>query len=120
MSELVIYHNPRCSKSRATLALIEEQGYTPKIVEYLKTPPSVVELRDILKKLGIQPRDILRIKEDEYKSLNLADQNLSDDAILSAITEHPKLLERPIVVTEAQAVIGRPPENVLPLLASLT
>ncbi|MBU2710276.1 arsenate reductase (glutaredoxin) [Zooshikella harenae] len=120
MSELVIYHNPRCSKSRATLALIEEQGYTPKIVEYLKTPPSLVELHDILKKLGIQPREILRTKEEEYKQLNLADPSLSDEAILTAINEHPRLLERPIVVAKDQAAIGRPPENVLPLLASLT
>lgn len=120
MSELIIYHNPRCSKSRATLALIEAQGHTPTIVEYLTTPPTVPELQDIIKKLGIHPRDILRTKEEEYKSLNLADQSLSDEAILATITEHPRLLERPIVVTNNQAIIGRPPENVLPLLASLT
>ena len=113
---ITIYHNPRCSKSRTTLGLIEDSGTTPTIVDYLKTPPSKAELIDILSKLELGPRDIMRKGEDAYKENQLADTRLSDDALLDAMVKHPKLIERPIVVKGSQAILGRPPENVLALL----
>ncbi len=114
MSEFTIYHNPRCSKSRQTLALLEENGHTPIVIEYLKTPPSVTVLQELLQKLKCKPDALLRKKEAEYKSLKLEGQ--SDAALLKAMHEHPKLIERPIVVKGKKAVIGRPPENVESLL----
>lgn len=114
---ITIYHNPRCSKSRQTLQLLQERGIEPEQVLYLDTPPSVAELRALLGKLGMTPRDLLRKGEDIYKELSLADTGLSDNALLKAMTENPKLIERPIVVKGAKAVLGRPPENVLDLLA---
>ena len=112
---VTIYHNPRCSKSRATLALLEENGVTPNIVEYLKDAPSADELKSILKKLGLSPREIMRKGEDTYKQLKLADET-SDDALIKAMAENPILIERPIVVKGNKAAIGRPPENVLAIL----
>jgi arsenate reductase len=114
MSEFIIYHNPRCSKSRETLALLEENNITPTIREYLKTPPTVDELTQLLQKLQLNAKDIIRTKEAEYKANNLEDG--SDEQLLSAISQFPKLLERPIVIHKQQAVIGRPPENVLALV----
>lgn len=111
-----IYHNPRCSKSRETLALLEASGTTPRVVEYLKTPPTPAELKSMLAALKLSPRDILRNKEPEYKALNLGDSSLDDNALIEAICQHPKLLERPIVVSKNGAVVGRPPENVQALL----
>ncbi|MBT8149660.1 MAG: arsenate reductase (glutaredoxin) [Pseudomonadales bacterium] len=111
-----IYHNPRCSKSRQTLELIEQAGIEAEIVLYLETPPSAGELQALLKKLGIGARDLLRKQESEYKALGLADAALSDAEIISAMSQHPKLIERPIVVSGERAVIGRPPENVKQLL----
>lgn len=112
-----LYHNPRCSKSRATLKLIEDNAdEKPIIIEYLKTPPTKPELVNIVKWLGITPRELLRTSEDEYKALNLADDSVSDEAILEAMVSHPKLIQRPIVVTEKGVCIGRPPENVLKIL----
>ena len=111
-----IYHNPRCSKSRQTLALLEEKGIKPEIVEYLKTPPSAAELSDILGKLGLEPRDLMRRKEPPYKELNLADPGLSRDALIAAMVENPVLIERPIVLNKGKAALGRPPEDVLKIV----
>lgn len=113
---VTIYHNPRCSKSRQTLALLEEQGVAPEIVQYLDTPPDAGTLRDLLSKLGLGARQLLRTGEDAYKELNLADTSLSDDALIEAMVANPKLIERPIVVKGSKAVLGRPPENVLELI----
>lgn len=107
-----IYHNPRCSKSRQTLALIRAAGVEPEIVEYLNEPPSVEELDDLLKKLRLEPRDIMRKGEAEYKDLKLKDRELERDEALRLLVKHPKLIERPIVVKGRNAVLGRPPENV--------
>ena len=111
-----IYHNPRCSKSRQTMELIESQNITPIVIEYLKTPPSKTELKHILKLLQLSARDILRKKEAEYAELGLDDPNLNEDQIIDIMIKHPKLIERPIVVTDHSAAIGRPPEKVLEIL----
>lgn len=111
-----IYHNPRCSKSRAVLELLQQRGAEPEIVEYLKTPPDREMLTALLRQLGIGPRELLRKGEAEYRELNLSDSALSDDALIAAMLEHPKLIERPIVVAGGQARIGRPPERVLEIL----
>lgn len=116
MSDITIYHNPRCSKSRQTLKLLEEQGIEPEVVLYLENPPSKAELKGVLKKLGIAPRDLLRKGEDAYKENNLSDPGLSDAALIDAMITHPKLIERPIVIKGDKAVLGRPPENVLNLV----
>ena len=113
---VTIYHNPRCSKSRATLALLEARGLKPKIVEYLKTPPSAAELKAILRKLGIKPRDLLRECEPCYAELGLKLGTLDDEALIALMAENPILIERPIVVAGAKAALGRPPENVLEIL----
>ncbi len=113
---VTIYHNPRCSKSRATLSLLEKQGVTPEIVHYLENPPTPDELKAVLEKLGLRPRDILRKKENPYKELGLDDETLPDDALILAMTEHPELIERPIVVNENKAALGRPPESILDIL----
>lgn len=117
MSEITIYHNPRCSKSRQTLALLEEKGVTPKVILYLDTPPSEAELTDVLAKLGMAPRELIRKGEAEYKDNNLQDQSLSDADLLAAMARFPKLIERPIVIKGNNAKIGRPPESVLELLS---
>lgn len=111
-----IYHNPRCSKSRETLALLESKGIAPDIIEYLKTPISLKQLKTLNAQLGCPVRDMLRSKEAEYEQMALANTKLSDTALLKAIIEAPKLLERPIVVHGNKAVFGRPPEQVLSLL----
>ncbi len=113
---VTIYHNPRCSKSRQTLALLEERGLEPRIVNYLQTPPSAKELDGILKKLGMEPRELMRKKEAPYKENNLDDEALSRDALIQAMVDHPILIERPIVVANGKAAIGRPPEQVLDIL----
>ena len=113
---ITIYHNPRCSKSRQTLALLEEKGVEPKIVEYLKTPPSAAELKRVVKKLGLKPHDIVRKGEAVYAELGLKDKDTSDDALIKLMVENPILIERPIVVTGDKAAIGRPPEQVLKIL----
>jgi len=112
-----IYHNPRCSKSRQTLELIQSKNINPAIIEYLKTPPSKDELRHILTLLGLSARELLRTKEDEYQELGLDDPHLDEDRIIDIMIAHPKLIERPIVVTENAAAIGRPPEKVLEILS---
>lgn len=111
-----IYHNPRCSKSRQTLALLEERGISPRIVEYLKTPPSAAELKTILKRLGLRPRDLMRKGEPLYAELGLKDRDLDDDALIALMVANPMLIERPIVVRGGKAAIGRPPESVLEIL----
>lgn len=113
---LTIYHNPRCSKSRQTLQLIEAAGVTPTVNLYLDTPPTKAELKSLLTKLGISARDLLRKGEDAYKELNLKDTSHTDSALIAAMVAHPKLIERPIVVCGDKAVLGRPPENVSQLL----
>ncbi|MEH6582380.1 MAG: arsenate reductase (glutaredoxin) [Halioglobus sp.] len=115
MSEFTIYHNPRCSKSRATLALLEENGLTPEVVLYLENSPGVDELRELLQKLGIAASQLVRRGEEAYKANGL-NQDSSEEALLAAMAAHPKLIERPIVVKGARAVLGRPPENVLELI----
>ena len=116
MATLTIYHNPRCSKSRQTLALIEKAGQTPNVVLYLDNPPSVAELDGLLKKLGVEPQAIVRTGEDLYKELGLSQATHSRQEWLQLLHDHPKLIERPIVVKGDRAVIGRPPENVTALL----
>jgi arsenate reductase len=113
---VVIYHNPRCSKSRETLALLEAKSTKPKVVEYLKAPPSAAELKSILKKLGLAPRELMRRKEPPYAALKLDNPKLSDDALVKAMVDNPVLIERPIVVNGAKAALGRPPENALKIL----
>lgn len=115
MSKPTIYHNPRCSKSRQTLALLEENGHAPQVIEYLKTPPSATEIGALLKKLKMKPRDLMRKGEDAYKALGLDNEKLSDERLVQAMAENPILIERPIVVMGAKAKIGRPPESVLDL-----
>lgn len=114
--KVVIYHNPRCSKSRQTLQLLNEHGVEPEVIEYLKTPPSKSELKRILKQLGLRPRDLMRRKEAEYKSSGADDPGLSDDQLIDLMLAHPKLIERPIVVGPERTVIGRPPENALEII----
>lgn len=113
---IVIYHNPRCTKSRETMKLLQDKGIKPQVIEYLKTPPSAAELKDILTKLGIAPRQLLRKGEAPYKDLKLADTKLSDSAIIKAMADNPILIERPIVVNGQRAALGRPPESVLKIL----
>ena len=113
---VTIYHNPRCSKSRQTLALLEESGATPEVIEYLKTPPSTKELDAILMKLGKEPRDLMRQKELPFAVLELDDATKSRAALIEAMVENPVLIERPIVLANGKAAIGRPPENVLDIL----
>jgi arsenate reductase (glutaredoxin) len=110
-----IYHNPRCSKSRATLALLQERGIAPNVIEYLQTPPSAAELRAIVRKLGIKPEALVRKGEEVFKA-KYAGKTLSDAQWLEAMAENPILIERPIVVAGERAALGRPPENVLSIL----
>lgn len=116
MTDLTLYHNPRCSKSRAALQLLEERGLQPTVVLYLDTPPSAAQLREVLNTLGMPARQLLRSGEDEYRELNLADSTLDEDALIAAMVAHPRLIERPILIAGDRAVIGRPPENILELL----
>jgi arsenate reductase len=115
MKTFTIYHNPMCSKSRVTLALLQEQGVEPKIVEYLKTPPTAAELKTIVAKLGMKPEQLVRKGEDDYKA-HYAGKTLTDAQWLEALAKHPILIERPIVVSGDRAILGRPPENVNALL----
>ena len=115
MTDFTIYHNPRCSKSRQTLALLGEHGVEPKIVEYLQNPPDPETLETVLEKLGMEPQAAMRTKEKEYRTLGLAGVTDSQ-SLIRAMTENPILIERPIVVSGSRARIGRPPEKVLELL----
>jgi arsenate reductase len=114
--ELTIFHNPRCSKSRQTLALLEARGLKPQVIEYLATPPDAATLNRLIRMLGVSARDLIRKGEPEYRALGLDDPALDDAALVAAMTEHPRLIERPIVVAGNRARIGRPPETVLELL----
>lgn len=116
-SEITLYHNPRCSKSRQALAILEERNVQPRIVRYLETPPSIAELRTLLAQLDLTPRELIRKQEEPYKILNLKDPGLGDEVLIKAMHEHPILIERPIAQANGKAVVGRPPENVLQLLA---
>lgn len=113
---VTIYHNPKCSKSRQALALLQERGIEPRVIEYLKTPPDAATLKSILKKLKLEPRALMRRKEAEYKTNRLDDASLSDDQLVAAMVSHPKLIERPIVLSGSKAALGRPPEAVLEIL----
>jgi arsenate reductase len=113
---VTIYHNPRCSKSRQTLHLLKERGIEPDIIEYLKNPPNTEELDDILKKLAFEPRQLMRKQEAEYKANSLDDAGLDRQALIEAMVNYPILIERPIVLANGKAALGRPPENVLAIL----
>ena len=113
---LTIYHNPRCSKSREALRLIEEAGVEARVVRYLDEPPDAKTLGEILDMLGLAPRELMRTKEAEYRELGLDDAALDREALIQAMVEHPRLIERPIVVHAGRAVIGRPPERVLTVI----
>ncbi len=113
---ITIYHNPRCSKSREALRLLEERNAALEVVHYLETPPDAATLGELLDLLGLEPRDLMRTKEKEYKEQGLDDPSLSRDALIAAMVRTPKLIERPIAVEGKRAVIGRPPERVLDLL----
>ncbi|ENU1225106.1 MULTISPECIES: arsenate reductase (glutaredoxin) [Providencia] len=112
-----IYHNPRCSKSRETLALLTDKGITPTVIEYLNTPPSVAEIKKLLEMLGFKDaRQLMRTKDELYKELKLADDSLTQAQLIKAMHENPKLIERPIVVNGDKARLGRPPEQVSEIL----
>ena len=112
-----IFHNSRCSKSRQTLDILQQQGADIEIVEYLKTPPDATQIKQLCEMLGIGVRDVMRSGETVYKDLGLGDQSLSDDQLLAAMVENPILIQRPIVVANNQARIGRPPESVLEIVS---
>ena len=114
--KIKIFHNPKCTKSRLTIALLAEKGIQMDVVEYLKAPPNEQELHDILQMLNLEPRQLMRTHEPEYKDNKLADTSLSDDQLIQAMIKYPRLIERPIVVNNGKAAIGRPPENVLEIL----
>ena len=113
---VTLFHNPRCSKSRAALELLRSRGVEPVIVEYLKEPPSVATLREVVDKLGIGPAELVRTKEAVFREIGLESKLDDDEAVLSALNEHPILIERPIALRGSRARIGRPPEKVLELL----
>lgn len=110
-----IWHNPRCSKSRQTLQLLRDNGIEPEVVEYLKTPPSAAELTAVLTALQMTPRELMRTKEAVYKQMALGDDGLSDQQLIDAMVNEPKLIERPVVIHDGKAALGRPPEQVLAL-----
>ena len=113
---VVIFHNPRCTKSRQALQLLQEQGVEPDVVEYLQNPPSKSRLKQILKMLGMKPRDLMRRQEKEYKELGLDNESLTQEQLITAMVENPKLIERPIVISDKGIALGRPPENVKKIL----
>ncbi|MBL4573173.1 MAG: arsenate reductase (glutaredoxin) [Gammaproteobacteria bacterium] len=116
MNKITIYHNPDCSKSRAALALLEENDVSPEIIYYLETPPSIEDLKSLLGKLGLQLHDIIRRSEDDYDELGFDDDTLSEEIVLDLLQKHPHLLQRPIVIKGDKAIIARPPEAVLSML----
>lgn len=118
MTKITIYHNPECSKSRAALALLEENDVTPEIIYYLETPPSIETLKSLLGKLGMKLHDIIRRDEDDYDELGFDDETLSEEIVLDLLQKHPHLLQRPIVVKGDKAIIARPPEAVLGLIGA--
>ena len=116
MGDVTIYHNPRCSKSRQTLALLTDRGLSPKVVHYLDTPPSAATLTRLLTLLAMRPRQLLRADEPQFAELHLEDPSLTDAELIDAMTRHPVLVQRPIVEANGRAAIGRPPEDVLQIL----
>ena len=116
MKSITIYHNPRCSNSRQALELLKKHGVTPTVIEYLNTPPSTSDIKKLLTLLNITARDLMRRNEDTYQEQKLSDTSLTEDDLIKAIAEHPKLLQRPIIVHGNKAVIARPPENLLEIL----
>ncbi len=115
MSDVIIWHNPRCSKSREALKLLQEKGIEPKIYKYLDEHPTKEQIKEVLKMLGVGPREIMRTKEKIYKELGLKDVS-DDEKLIDAMVEHPKLIERPIVIKDGKAVLGRPPAKVIELV----
>ena len=113
---ITIYHNPRCSKSRQTLKLLEDKGIEPEIILYLDTPPDKATVADLLGKLGIEPRQLLRKSEADYKDNQLKNPDLNDEQLIEFMVKYPKLIERPIVINGNKAALGRPPESVLDIL----
>lgn len=113
---VIIYHNPRCSKSRQTMQLLEERNITPNVVKYLETPPDAAALDSVLTMLGLEPRELMRKGETEYEALELADPELSREQLIQAMVDNPRLIERPIVIKGSKAALGRPPEQVLDIL----
>lgn len=116
MPDIILYHNPRCSKSRAALELLNSGGHEPEIVEYLKTPPDAQTLEHILELLGLEPRELMRRKEKEYTEAGLDDPALTRAELIEAMVRFPRLIERPIVIGNGKAALGRPPEKVLEIL----
>jgi len=116
MTDVTIYHNPRCAKSRETLALLHDRGIEPTVIEYLDTPPDPATLRRLLKQLGLRPIDMIRRKEAKFDELGLVAKQDDDDALIDAMTQHPILIERPIVVKGGRARLGRPPQRVTEIL----
>ncbi|HEO98320.1 MAG TPA: arsenate reductase (glutaredoxin) [Epsilonproteobacteria bacterium] len=116
MANVTIWHNPKCSKSRDSFKLLEERGIDAEVIKYLDTPPTKEELKEVLKMLGMAPRELMRTKEEIYKTLHL-DKETDDEKLIEAMAEHPKLIERPIVIKEGKAVIGRPIEKVVELIS---
>ena len=114
--QAIIYHNPRCSKSRATLAILEDRNESIEIIKYLETPPDKSTLQHILSVLNLSPRELMRRNENEYAENELSDETLTDDQLIEAMIAHPKLIERPIVIKDDRVAIGRPPESVLDIL----
>jgi arsenate reductase len=113
---VTIYHNPRCSKSRETLELLQKKGFKPEIIEYLKDPPSRKQLKEILHKLGLSPRQLMRTKEPVYQEKQLDNKSLTNEQLISAMLADPVLIERPIVLANGKVALGRPPENVTKIL----
>ena len=116
MTQPVIWHNPKCSKSRQTLELIRDKGFEPEIRKYLEQSPTADEIREVLRLSGLSARELMRKGEDDFKALNLADTSLSDEQLIDAMVSHPRLIERPLVIYKGRARLGRPPEQVLELL----
>lgn len=117
MSRVSIYHNPRCSKSRQALALLEQQGDELEVIQYIDTPPDSATLSTLLQQLGLSARELMRKGEDVYKELQLDDPDLSEAELVQAMVDYPRLIERPIIIREGKAIIARPPERVLELYA---
>ena len=116
LDDVTILHNPRCTKSRETLALLQARDINPLVIDYLARPPSVSELKEILGKLGIAARELVRKDEPEYRNLGLHDEAIDEDALIAAMHAHPRLIQRPIVLANGKAAVGRPPEAILDIL----
>jgi len=116
MRQVTIFHNPRCSKSRETLQLLQARGLQPQIVEYLDTPPTPEQISTILDQLGMQPRELMRCNEAEYRDLELDDPALTRQQLIQAMADHPRLIQRPIVLSKGRAALGRPPQSVVEIL----